>query len=103
MSPGSRYSASDARQASPSGITWPSGVVCESRTRWYSPATTAVRYVEMRGVAGKCHTAIAPPAPSLSPAGSGTGAGWFDNTIQCAGAVTWNVNDAFRSGCSKFA
>src|ERR1700689_5025916 len=97
MSAWSRYSASEARQASPSGITWPVTVVWDRRTTWYSPATTAVTYVEMRGVGAKCHTAV----PAVADAGSGEA--WFDSTVQWAGAVTWKVNAAFRSGWSKFA
>ena len=85
MSAGSRYSASDARQASPSGITCPPGVVCESVTRWYSPATIAVRYVEIRGVGVKCQ--VATGSAAAPPPGSGWLAGWFDSTTQCAGAV----------------
>ena len=34
---------------------------------------------------------------------TGPDSGWFDSTVQPAGARTWVVNAAFRSGCSKFA
>src|SRR5215467_12332690 len=98
MSSGSRCSATEARQATPSGITWPSGVVCESCTMWYSPATTAVRYVEIRGVGANRHT----EAPG-SDDGPGGGVAELDSTTQPAGAVTVNANVALRSGCSKVA
>ncbi len=71
---------------------------------------------------GKCQTAVpvsvspvlVPPVlvpPVLVPpvlatpvlVGSGAGVGWFDSTVQWAGATTSNVNTALRSGCSKFA
>ena len=53
----------------------------------------------MRGVAGKCQTA----EPGRAATGSGSGAGWLENTIHRSGTVTWKANSAFRSGCSKFA
>ena len=45
---------------------------------------------------GKCH--VVPAGP-----GSLAAAGWLDSTVQSAGAVTWKVNGALRSGCSKLA
>jgi hypothetical protein len=60
----------------------------------------AVREVEMRGVAWKCHSAVPPAAP---PTGTGSGTAWLDSTVQRPGAVTWKVNAAFRPGCSKLA
>ena len=67
-----------------------------SWTWWYSPATIAVMYVDIRSVAGKRHT----DAVALA-AGCGSGVGAFDTTIQRAGAVTVKVNTDLRSGCSK--
>ena len=61
-------------------------------------------------MAGKCHTALSPPtspspftAAGWNPARLGPSAGWLDSTVQGPGTVTWKVNAAFRSGCSKFA
>jgi hypothetical protein len=78
--------------------------VCDALTTWYSPATIAVKYVEMRGVGGNCQTAIA-AEPALSPAGLGwlAGTAWLESTVQCAGATIRKLKLAFRSGCSKFA
>ena len=98
MSSASRCSASEARQASPSGITWPAG----SRVRGVDQVVLAghdrgeVRRDPRRG-------REVPEGGAAVRAGSGSGVGWFDSTVQCAGAVTWKVNAALRSGCSKFA
>ena len=54
-------------------------------------------YVDMTGVGAKCQRGTAtggPPAPS---------AGMFERTTQPSGAVTVNLNVAFRSGWSKQA
>jgi hypothetical protein len=66
-------------------------------TEWYSPATIAVMYVDIRSVSGKSQTA----RPSPSCFGSGVGA--LETTFQWSGAVTWNVKRLFRSGCSNVA
>ena len=66
-----------------------------SWTEWYSPATIAVTYVDMRSVAGKVQTARSPSA------GTGSGVGALETTTQCAGAVTVKRKTALRSGCSK--
>ena len=52
-------------------------------------------YDEMRSVGSNRHLALP------SPAGSGSGDGWFDTTCHSAGAVTVNRNVALRSGCSN--
>src|SRR5699024_7999664 len=63
----------------------------------YSPATSAVMYVDMGAVGAKSQRA------TLSATITGSGVGELDTTCQCAGAVTWNGNVAFKSGCSKVA
>ena len=66
-----------------------------SRTSWYSPATIAVMYVDIRSVAGKLHTAVP------SPCATGSGVGALETTFQDSGAVTVKVKTDLRSGCSK--
>ena len=56
---------------------------------------TAVMYVDIRLVAGKCHT------EASSPAGCGSGVTALETTTQLAGAVTWKVKTPLRSGWSK--
>ena len=53
-------------------------------TTWYSPATSAVMYVDIRSVGAKRHIADAVAGRS----GCGSGVGEFDMTFQSAGAVT---------------
>ena len=49
---------------------------------------------------GNFHTAT-PLCPSMGAVGTGSGVGALETTFQWAGAVTVNVNVAFRSGCSN--
>ena len=64
-------------------------------TLWYSPATSAVMYVDIRSVGGNCHTALP------SPRDSGSGVAAPETTAQPSGAVTRKVKTPLRSGCSK--
>ncbi len=66
-----------------------------SSTAWYSPATIAVMYVDIRSVAGKLHTDLP------SPCGVGSGVGALETTFQPSGAVTVKVKTDLRSGCSN--
>lgn len=75
----------------------PSEETRESVSTTYGPAMSAVMYEEMRGVGSKLQVA------TPSPAGTGSGVGWFETTCQAAGAVTVKRNAALRSGCSNTA
>ena len=103
------WSASDARQKTPSGIVRPSDDVSSLRSTTYGPATSAVMYDEMRGVGSNAQRATSTsPAPvpvgsAFVPSASGAGVGWLLTTSHAAGAVTVNANVALRSGCSKTA
>ena len=55
-------------------------------------------YVEI-GCVGTNRTVCPPPSAGT---GSPSGAPLL-STVQPSGAVTWKVNGALRSGCSKFA
>ena len=65
------------------------------RTSWYSPATSAVMYVDIGCVGSKAQR------DTPSPSSCGSGVGELETTFQCDGAVTRKVNGALRSGCSK--
>src|SRR5260370_36054078 len=65
---------------------------CRLCTEWYSPATSAERYVEITLVVGNRHTPPSFVAPSL-----------LETTVQSLGALTWKVNVPLMSGWSKHA
>src|ERR1044072_8078249 len=83
----SRSFARLARADRPSGM--PS---CSSRRTWYGPATTGPQYVDSGCVRSNSQT----PDSGLVP-------GALPITTQSAGATTWSVYGALRSGWSKHA
>ena len=66
-------------------------------TSWYGPATTAVMYVDIGGVAANTQRAT----PSRT--GSGAAGASLETTFQRSGAVTVRAKVALRSGWSKQA